>query len=172
MQNVRCVLWWGRTGYKPYLAGCARCIAALLGREVGSFPWGVNDFGLIFRIWRWSGAGLLLKIRTMMRCGLIINAMGLMFAGAAAAEAELDREACAYNGFPLYGDVQVVESFPDLKVQIVDSFPDLKVQAVESFPDDCGQWRFVESFPDLKIQYVESFPDLKIQMVESFPGLQ
>ncbi len=83
----------------------------------------------------------------------------------------IDKSACTFNGFPLYGDVQVVDSFPDIKVQIVDSFPDLKVQAVDSFPDDCGEWKFVDSFPDVKIQYVDSFPDIKIQMVTSFPGL-
>lgn len=89
----------------------------------------------------------------------------------AAAGDKIDPDTCKFNGFPLYGDVQIVESFPDLKVQIVESFPDLKVEIVESFPDDCGQWKFVTSFPDVKIQYVESFPDIKIKMVTSFPGL-
>ena len=78
---------------------------------------------------------------------------------------------CTLKGFKLYGDVEVVDSFPDLKVQIVTSFPDLKVEMVDRFPDDCGQWKMVDSFPDFKIQYVDSFPDLKIQIVESFPGL-
>ena len=88
-----------------------------------------------------------------------------------AAQAEgFDREACMFNGFPLYGDIQIVKSFPDIKVQIVGSFPDLNVQEVTSFPDDCGQWKFVTSFPDVKIQYVTSFPDIKIKMVTSFPG--
>lgn len=82
----------------------------------------------------------------------------------------LDREACAWDGFPLYGDVEVVERFPDVKVELVDSFPDLRVALVESFPDDCGQWRLVTSFPDVKVQYVESFPDVKVQLVDSFPG--
>lgn len=77
---------------------------------------------------------------------------------------------CTLKGFDLWGDVQVVRSFPDIKVQIVESFPDLKVQVVESFPDKCGKWKFVTSFPDVKIQYVESFPDLKIAFVTSFPG--
>ncbi|MCK5750406.1 MAG: hypothetical protein KAH44_29585 [Oricola sp.] len=97
----------------------------------------------------------------------------LGFAAAAAGSAQaagLDRHACAFNGFPLHGDVQVVDSFPDIKVQIVDSFPDLNVQFVESFPDACGQWRLVDSFPDVKIQYVESFPDIRIRTVTSFPG--
>jgi len=95
-----------------------------------------------------------------------------LLAGALPAHADdrIDQEACAFDGFPLYGDIEVAESFPDLKVQIVDSFPDLKVEIVESFPDDCGQWRYVESFPDVKIQFVDSFPDIKIQLVTSFPG--
>jgi len=80
-------------------------------------------------------------------------------------------EDCTWNGFPLYGDVQFVESFPDIKIQLVNSFPDIKVKLVESFPDDCGEWKIVESFPDVKVQIVESFPDIKVQFVESFPGV-
>lgn len=91
-------------------------------------------------------------------------------AGSAKAADGLDEDVCTFNGLPLYGDIQIVDSFPDLKVQIVESFPDLRVQIVDSFPDDCGQWRYVDSFPDVKIQYVESFPDIKIEMVTSFPG--
>jgi hypothetical protein len=77
---------------------------------------------------------------------------------------------CRLDGIALYGDVQIVDSFPDVRVQIVDSFPDLRVKLVESFPEGCGQWRLVDSFPNFKIQYVDSFPDLKIQVVDSFPG--
>ena len=83
---------------------------------------------------------------------------------------KIDFEDCTFNGFPLYGKIQVVDSFPDIKVQIVESFPDIKVKVVESFPDDCGLWKFVESFPDVNIQFVDSFPDIKIKFVESFPG--
>ncbi|NNE39805.1 MAG: hypothetical protein HKN14_02675 [Marinicaulis sp.] len=95
----------------------------------------------------------------------------LTVATPALASDKINSETCKFNGFPLYGDIQIVESFPDIKVQIVESFPDLKVEVVESFADDCGQWKFVTSFPDVKIQYVESFPDIKIKMVTSFPGL-
>lgn len=94
-----------------------------------------------------------------------------MLASPAAPAGEVNKGDCTLNGIKLYGKVQVVDSFPDLKVQIVDSFPDLKVRKVDSFPDSCGKWKFVDSFPDFKIQYVESFPDLKIKMVESFPGM-
>lgn len=102
----------------------------------------------------------------------ILFAFCVLLAGALPAHADdrFDQEACTFSGFPLYGDIEVVESFPDIKVQIVDSFPDLKVEIVESFPDDCGQWRYVESFPDVKIQFVDSFPDIKVLVVTSFPG--
>ena len=56
------------------------------------------------------------------------------------------------------------------KVQIVSSFPDIKVQKVTSFPDGPGKWQFVTSFPDFTIQLVDSFPDIKVQYVDSFPG--
>lgn len=78
---------------------------------------------------------------------------------------------CTLDGILLYGKVQVVEHFADLKVQVVSSFPDLKVSVVDVFADSCGKWWFVDSFPDFTIQYVDSFPDLKIQYVGSFPGL-
>ena len=80
-------------------------------------------------------------------------------------------EDCKWENISLYGRVQFVESFPDIKVQIVDAFPDLKVKYVDAFPDDCGKWQIVESFPDFKVQLVESFPDIKIKIVDSFPGM-
>lgn len=82
-----------------------------------------------------------------------------------------DLDDCSFNGIPLYGKVQFVTSFPDIKIQFVESFPDIKVQFVESFPDDCGQWQIVESFPDFTVQVVESFPDIKVETVNSFPGI-
>lgn len=82
-----------------------------------------------------------------------------------------EKAECSLNNHRLYGRVQVVDSFPDLKVQVVNAFPDLKVKVVESNPTKCGEWKIVSNFPDLKIQFVNSFPDLKIQYVESFPGL-
>ncbi len=83
----------------------------------------------------------------------------------------LDPASCSVNGVTLYGKVQIVDSFPDLKVKQVTSFPDLKVQWVDSFPDRCGEWQNVSSFPDFTIQYVDSFPDLEIEEVTSFPGV-
>ena len=79
---------------------------------------------------------------------------------------------CYYKGIKLWGKVQFVNSFPDIKIQYVESFPDLKVKFVNSFPDKCGLWQTVESFPDIKVQVVNSFPDIKIKVVESFPGVE
>ncbi|MFN8392835.1 MAG: hypothetical protein U0136_21255 [Bdellovibrionota bacterium] len=78
---------------------------------------------------------------------------------------------CTFHGKPLFGKIQFVTSFPDVKVQVVNAFPDLKVERVSSFPDTCGKWQEVQSFPDLKVQIVDSFPDVKIQYVNAFPGL-
>jgi hypothetical protein len=83
----------------------------------------------------------------------------------------VQEEDCTFNGFQLYGKIQFVENYADIKIKVVESFPDLKVKIVNSFPDECGEWQIVDSFPDLKVQIVESFPDIKIKFVESFPGL-
>lgn len=83
-----------------------------------------------------------------------------------------DRIRCSFRGVRLYGKVQIVNSFPDIRVKVVNSFPDLKVRVVNSFPDRCGKWQFVNTFPDFKIQLVESFADIKIMYVNSFPGVE
>ncbi|MBM4373761.1 MAG: hypothetical protein FJ095_01660 [Deltaproteobacteria bacterium] len=82
-----------------------------------------------------------------------------------------DKSACAFNGHKLFGNIQVVEAFPDVKVQVVDAFPDVKVQVVDAFPDKCGKWKMVTSFPDTKVQFVTAFPDVKIKYVDAFPGV-
>jgi hypothetical protein len=78
---------------------------------------------------------------------------------------------CTYKGKKLFGKVQVVDFFPDIKVQVVDFFPDIKVQRVDFFPTSCGKWQFVDFFPDIKVQFVDFFPDIKVQFVDFFPGL-
>ena len=103
-----------------------------------------------------------------MLTGLAAVALALGYASTVSA-GNVD-SSCSYKGKRLYGKVQVVKHFPDLKVQVVRHFPDLKVQKVSHFPDSCGKWQFVDSFPDLKVQFVDSFPDVKIQYVNAFPG--
>jgi len=87
-------------------------------------------------------------------------------------QAGADLAGCKFNGVELWGNVEVVDSFPDIKVEIVSSFPDLNVKRVTSFPDKCGLWKMVTSFPDFTIQFVTSFPDIRIEYVDSFPGLE
>ena len=77
---------------------------------------------------------------------------------------------CSFNGHPLYGKIQVVTSFPDVKVKVVEHFPDPKVKVVKNFPDACGKWQMVEHFPDTKVQFVTNFPDVEIEYVQHFPG--
>jgi hypothetical protein len=89
-----------------------------------------------------------------------------------AAASDIDKNTCTFKGKKLYGKIQIVTSFPDVKVQEVTSFPDLKVEKVNAFPDKCGKWQIVTSFPDTKVQFVKSFPDVKVQYVTSFPGLR
>jgi hypothetical protein len=83
----------------------------------------------------------------------------------------VDKASCTFKGHKLYGRIQVVTAFPDVKVQVVDAFPDLRVQKVDAFPDKCGRWQLVTAFPDTKVQMVTAFPDVKVQMVTSFPGV-
>lgn len=100
------------------------------------------------------------------------SALALLKQASFLAELKACQEAQAANPGKcgLFGKIQIVKSFPDVKVQVVDSFPDLKVQVVKSFADKPGKWQFVDSFPDYKVQYVNSFADLKVKFVDSFPG--
>ena len=75
---------------------------------------------------------------------------------------------CTFKGRNLYGKIQFVNDFPDLKIKIVENFPDLKVKLVKDFPDGCGKWQIVENFPDLKVKIVNDFPDIKVKFVENF----
>ena len=81
-----------------------------------------------------------------------------------------DKGSCTVNGKKMFGKIQEVTAFPDVKVQVVTAFPDVKVQKVTAFPDSCGKWEMVTAFPDTKVQFVNAFPDVKIQYVTAFPG--
>ncbi len=112
-------------------------------------------------------ASAMVRLMTFARLLLFIGIAATAWAGSS----KVDKGACTLNGKKLYGKIQVVTSFPDVKVQVVEAFPDLKVQHVDSFPDSCGKWQLVTSFPDTKVQFVESFPDVKVKYVTSFPGV-
>jgi hypothetical protein len=100
------------------------------------------------------------------------RALGMQSSGNSGYGSSSKLSGCTFRGKKLYGKIQIVDFFPDIRVQVVDFFPDLKVQRVDYFPTSCGKWQFVDYFPDLKIQFVDYFPDLKIQYVDFFPGVQ
>lgn len=106
-----------------------------------------------------------------MRSLVLLPVLCLAFPLAAHAAAPVDKARCTFKCKKLYGKIQVVTAFPDVKVQVVTAFPGVKVQTATFIPDKCGKWQMVTSFPDTKVQFVTAFPDVKIQYVESFPGL-
>ena len=93
------------------------------------------------------------------------------FVLSAQAGGSFSKGSCTFNGKKLFGKIQVVTAFPDVKVQVVTAFPDVKVQKVNAFPDKCGKWQMVDAFPDTKVQFVDAFPDVKVQYVDAFPGV-
>jgi hypothetical protein len=93
------------------------------------------------------------------------QAFSLALQGCQSAEAKDKPDKCK-----LFGKIEFVTSFGDVKVEVVDAFPDIKVQKVTAFADDPGEWEIVEHFPDFKVEVVEHFGDYKIQYVEHFPG--
>lgn len=97
--------------------------------------------------------------------------MTILISTVSHAEDKVNAESCKYKDFKLYGKVQIVDSFPDVKLKEVDDFADLHVQKVDAFPDACGKWQIVDAFPDFKVQIVDSFPDIEVKFVDAFPGV-
>ncbi len=85
--------------------------------------------------------------------------------------ATLAQSDCSFKGIPLYGKVQFVDVFPDIKIQMVDTLGDIKVKFVDAFADSCGEWQIVDVLPDFKVQVVEYGADLKVEEVSDFPGM-
>jgi len=108
----------------------------------------------------------------MKKAAILLMIVGLIgVVGSFASAGKKISPDCTFNGMKLYGKIQFVDSWPDIKVKSVEAFPDLKVKVVDAFPNKCGQWQSVDAFPDLKVKLVDSFPDIKIKFVQAFPGL-
>lgn len=105
-----------------------------------------------------------------MRKIIFLSVCALLLIPSFALAGNVTKDGC-WNGIKLYRRVQIVNSFPDIKVKVVNSFPNLRVKNVNSFPDSPGRWQFVDSFPDFRVQFVDSFPDITIKFVDSFPGV-
>jgi hypothetical protein len=107
-----------------------------------------------------------------LRPAVLVLMTCLSLAPAALGAGSFSKSGCTFNGKKLFGKIQVVTAFPDVKVKVVTAFPDVKVKKVTAFPDSCGKWQMVDSFPDTKVQFVDAFPDVKVQYVDAFPGAQ
>jgi hypothetical protein len=107
---------------------------------------------------------------TLIAAGFLFGAAAGLVVAKTARAGSVDHS-CTFKGKKLYGKIQIVSAFPDIKVQVVSAFPDLKVHMVNAFPDSCGKWQAVTAFPDIKVQFVDAFPDVKIQYVDAFPGV-
>jgi hypothetical protein len=70
----------------------------------------------------------------------------------------------------LFGKIEIVTAFPDVKVEKVTAFADIKVEWVTAFADKPGKWEKVTAFPNYKVQFVDAFPDYKVEFVTAFPG--
>lgn len=106
-------------------------------------------------------------LRSFVLAGVLVACVtvGLAFAGS------VDKARCTFKGKKMFGRVQFVTAFPDIKAQVVTAFPDLRVELVSAFPDACGKWEVVTAFPDIRVQIVTAFPDVKIEYVSAFPGV-
>ena len=108
----------------------------------------------------------------IIKLGLISVLISFAFAEPSLANFNpLSRFGCSYNGKKLYGKVQIVENFPDVKVKVVAANANLLVKQVEIFPSRCGEWQVVDAFPDLRVKFVENSPDFTVQFVQDYPGI-
>src|SRR5262245_8432759 len=90
-------------------------------------------------------------------------------AGVTDAGPALDKVNCTWKGKKLYGKIEFVDSFPDLKIREVTALPDFKVEMVSSLPSRCGEWQEVTSLPTLRVKRVTAFEDLEVEFVTAFP---
>jgi len=112
------------------------------------------------------------KYQCMLATGVVtmIMAIPAIFVMSDAVAARAEREKPGPE--KVFGRIQYVTAFADVKVKVVRSFGDLRVQVVKSFADSPGEWEIVESFPDFKVEIVEAFEDFTIEYVNAFPGVR
>lgn len=77
---------------------------------------------------------------------------------------------CVINGYKLYGRIEFVTEFEDIRVKLVDEFADLDVKKVNYTADQCGEWQVVEDLPELKVKIVNSGEDIRVRFVNEFEG--
>ena len=77
---------------------------------------------------------------------------------------------CKFKGIKLYGEFQIVEYSPDIRVEIVNHGSDLRVQKVNFTPSRCGEWRLSKRADAIRVQLVTYSPDIRVEW-SNFPGL-
>ncbi|HEX7599176.1 MAG TPA: hypothetical protein VF518_13250 [Polyangia bacterium] len=75
---------------------------------------------------------------------------------------------CTYKGIKLWGNVQYVTVFPQIKIKR-SVFPDLNIEE-SVFPTSCGKWHTVTALPDFTVQLVDFGEDFSIAD-SYFPGV-
>ncbi len=65
----------------------------------------------------------------------------------------------------VFGRIQVVDHFPDVRVRVVQGIADMEVRVVDAFPNRQGRWQFVDHFPDFRVQFVQHHADFTVRLV-------
>ena len=87
----------------------------------------------------------------------------------------IDKNACTITRedgktFPLYGNVEIVDHSPDLRVEIVDHITDIYVRPHHN-THDCREYRIVDHSPDVRIEIVDHSPDLTVEIRDHHPHI-
>jgi len=82
------------------------------------------------------------------------------------------KAACTYQGIPLKGKVQLVDSGEDFSIEYVSYDADLKVKFVDWGAKNCGEWEIVDYGADFKVKVVDKNADLRIERVQFSPGMR
>lgn len=65
----------------------------------------------------------------------------------------------------VFGRIQVVDHFPDVRVRVVRGIADMEVRVVDALPNRQGRWQFVDHFPDFRVQFVQHHADFTVRLV-------
>lgn len=65
----------------------------------------------------------------------------------------------------VFGRIQVVDHFPDVRVRAVQGIADMEVRVVDALANRQGRWQFVDHFPDFRVQFVQHHADFTVRLV-------
>lgn len=78
---------------------------------------------------------------------------------------------CIYKNKKLYGRIQFVDTFPDIRIRIVTSKPNLRVVKKQSNAIQCGEWQIVNFAPSIRIMIDQKHGEIDVQYVDFSPGV-